>query len=310
MMTMASWWMWAAFAGIVALMLVLDLGVFHRRAHAVTMREATIWTFVWISVALAFNVGVWVVLGQKTALEFFTGYIVEEALSVDNLFVFFIIFSYFKVPAQLQHRVLFWGVLGAFVIRLVFIFVGVALITKFHWLTWVLGGFLIWTGLKILFGKDEEVEPEHNPAMKLIKRFIPLTHEYHGTQFIARIDGRRVATPMFVVLCIVEFTDIVFAADSIPAVLAITHDPFIVATSNIFAILGLRTLYFLIARIIDRLHYLKIGLGVVLAFVGVKMVVAEWYKLPIQASLGIIVGVLALSAIASFARPKPPAPPN
>jgi tellurite resistance protein TerC len=301
----AAWWMWIAFGAVIAVMLALDLLVFHRRAHEVSAREATIWTIVWIAVSLLFNTGVYAAIGPRTGLEFLTGYIIEKALSVDNLFVFFVLFNYFAVPNYLQHRVLFWGILGAIVIRGLFIFVGTALISAFHWVIYLFGAFLIFTGFKILFGSDEKIEPDKNPALRVARRFLPLTRDYDGQHFVVRRDARWLATPLFLVLVVIEATDIVFAVDSIPAVLAVTTDPFIVLTSNIFAILGLRALYFLVAKIIDRFRYLKFGLGVVLAYVGVKMVIVDWLKIPVEISLMIVVGVLGLSALASaFIKPE------
>ncbi|MBI5508243.1 MAG: TerC family protein [Deltaproteobacteria bacterium] len=303
--TVASWWMWLAFTVVVVAMLAVDLGVAQRKAHTVGAREAAVWSAIWVAVSLAFNAFVYAQAGKISGLEFLTGYIIEKALSVDNLFVFFVLFNYFAVPGELQHRVLFWGILGAIVIRGAFIFVGTALISMFHWVIYVLGAFLIVTGVKILFASDEKVEPENNPVLKLARRFLPLTPAYDGQQFLTRRDGRWLATPLLLVLIVIETTDIVFAVDSIPAVLAVTTDPFIVMTSNIFAILGLRALYFLIARIIDRMRYLKLGLGVVLAYVGVKMVITDFVKIPVQISLSIVVGILALSALASvFVRPQ------
>ena len=297
--TVASWWMWLAFAGVVLVMMALDLGVFHRKAHAIGVKEATVWTLVWIAVALLFNVGIYALAGKERGLEFLTGYIIEEALSVDNLFVFFVLFNYFAVPGHLQHRVLFWGIVGAIVSRGLFIFVGTALISAFHWVIYVFGAFLIFTGLKILFGSGDKIEPDKNPALRIARRFLPLSGCYDGQRFVTRRDARWLATPLLLVLVVIEATDILFAVDSIPAVIAVTTDPFIVATSNIFAVLGLRALYFLIARVIERFRFLKVGLGIVLAYVGVKMVIGDYLKIPIEVSLMIVVGVLGLSALAS-----------
>jgi tellurite resistance protein TerC len=300
----ATWWMWAFFGLVVAVMLFLDLAVFHRKAHAVTAKEAAIWTAVWIAVALAFDVGVYFFLGRTPAIELLTAYVVEKALSVDNLFVFYVVFGYFAVPPQYQHRVLFWGVFGALVMRAIFIFVGVVLIQKFAWIMYVFGAFLVFTGIRILVSGQEKIHPEHNPMVKLVRRLMPVAKDYDGAHFFTMADGKRLATPMLLVLVVVEATDLVFAVDSIPAVLAISTDPFIVFTSNILAILGLRSLYFLIARVIDRLRYLKVGLGVVLAFVGVKMFGARWFHVPVEWSLTVIVGVLALSMLASLLLPR------
>lgn len=304
MHTDVSWWMWAAFSGIVTFLLVLDLGVFHRKAHTISIKEAAIWTVVWIAVSLVFNMGVYTFLGTQTGLEFLTGYVLEKALSVDNLFVFFLLFSYFSVPNALQHRVLFWGILGAIVTRGAFIFVGAALIHKFHWIMYFFGAFLVFTGIKILFGEEKQVEPEKNPALRLAKRFLPVTNVFCGKHFFVRQNGRLVATPLFLVLIVVEATDVVFAVDSIPAVFAVTTDPFVVLTSNIFAILGLRSLYFLIARVIEKFRFLKFGLGLVLAYVGVKMLAADWFKIPVQWSLLVIVAILGGSGLLSLLFPN------
>jgi len=301
--------MWVVFALTVISMLVLDLGVFQRKAHAPSAREAGVWVAVWVALALLFNLGIYFKLGEKTALEFLTGYVIEEALSVDNLFVFFIIFGYFAVPGHLQHRALFWGIVGAVVIRGAFIFVGTSLMNAFHWMIYLFGGFLIFTGIKILFGSDSKVDPEKNPALRLARKLVPLSKDYVGQKFFARVDGRLLATPLFLVLVVIETTDIVFAVDSIPAVMAVTTDPLVIFTSNIFAILGLRSMYFLLSRVIDKFRYLKVGLGVVLAFVGTKMVIADWVHIPVQASLGVVVGVLLLAALASaWIKPKPEQP--
>ncbi len=302
--------LWIGFNAVVVGLLVLDLWVFHRQAHEVKTKEALAWSIVWIALALLFNLAVGVWFGRDRALEFLTGYLIEKALSVDNLFVFLVIFSYFSVPAALQHRVLFWGIIGALVMRAVFIFAGAALLHTFHWVIFVFGGFLIFTGVKILAQKESEVHPEHNPVIKLFKRIIPMTANYDGARFTVVRDGRRLATPLLLVLLVVESTDVVFAVDSIPAIFAVTKDPFIVYTSNICAILGLRALYFLLAGVIGKFRYLKVGLGLVLAFVGVKMIVSEYYKIPIGLSLGVVAGLLGGSIIASLLRPiaEPPLP--
>lgn len=283
-------------------MLALDLGVFHRKAHAVSVREALAWSCVWIFLALLFGLGVYFVRGGEKALEFLTGYVIEWSLSVDNLFVFLVIFSYFAVPPIYQHRVLFWGILGALVMRAIFIAVGAALLSAFHWMIYVFGGFLVFTGITLLFAGDEKIEPEKNPAVRLLRRFMPITAEYHGQRFFVRINGRRWATPLLLVLVVVETTDVIFAVDSIPAIFAITLDPFIVYTSNVFAILGLRALFFLLAGIMEMFRYLKVGLAFVLCFVGVKMVIVDFYKIPIGISLGVVAGILALSILASLIR--------
>jgi tellurite resistance protein TerC len=286
-------------------MLALDLGVFHRKTHVVSLKESLTWTGVWVVLALLFNVGVWHYAGSQKALEFFTGYLIEKSLSVDNVFVFALLFSYFAVPPKYQHKVLFWGILGALIMRAIMIALGAALITKFAWIIYVFGGFLILTGIKMIVKREEEIHPERNPVVRAFKRLMPVTPEYHGDKFFVRENGLRLATPLFVVLLLVEFSDLIFAVDSIPAIFAVTKDPFIVYTSNVFAILGLRSLYFALAGVMDKFHYLKIGLGVVLAFVGVKMLLAHTaWKLPTSLSLGVVVAILALSVMVSLLRPR------
>ena len=299
-MTQDRLFLWVAFNVFVLGMLALDLAVFHRKAHAVSLREALAWSIVWISLALIFNLGIYYVWGEEKALEFLTGYLIEKSLSVDNLFVFLVIFSYFAVPAMYQHRVLFWGILGALVMRAIFIAAGAALLTAFHWMIYVFGGFLIITGIKLLLTGDHKLEPEKNPAVRLLRRVMHVTKEYHGQRFFIRSNGRLWATPLLLVLVVVETTDVIFAVDSIPAIFAITLDPFIVYTSNVFAILGLRALYFLLAGIMDMFRYLKVGLSFVLCFVGVKMLIVDFYKIPIGISLGVVAGILALSILASL----------
>jgi tellurite resistance protein TerC len=284
-------------------MLALDLGVFHRKAHEVKVREALIWTAVWIGLALVFNAGVYVWFGPERGLEFLTGYVIEKALSVDNIFVFIVVFATFAVPAKLQHRVLFWGILGALVMRAAFIFLGAAALERFHWVSYVFGGFLVLTGIKLLVQRDAEVHPERNPVLRLFKRLVPAVSDYRGGHFTVVEAGKRYATPLLLVLVTIEATDIVFAVDSIPAIFAVTKDPFIVYTSNIFAILGLRALYFALAGVMGKFHYLKVGLALVLAFVGAKMLVASVYKIPILVSLGVIIALLAGSVVASLLRP-------
>jgi len=281
-------------------MLALDLAVLHRKAHAVSLREALISSIVWIALALVFNSGIYYFWGPEKALEFLTGYLIEKSLSVDNLFVFLVIFAYFAVPAMYQHRVLFWGILGALVMRAIFIATGAALLTAFHWMIYVFGGFLIITGIKLLLTGDHKVEPEKNPAVRLLRRVMHVTNEYHGQRFFVRVNGRLWATPLLLVLVVVETTDVIFAVDSIPAIFAITMDPFIVYTSNVFAILGLRALYFLLAGIMDMFRYLKVGLSFVLCFVGVKMMIVDLYKIPVGVSLGLVAGILGLSILASL----------
>ncbi len=308
---MTNPWLWGGFTLFVLGVLALDLGVFHRKAHAVTTKEAGTWTAVWVSLAAVFGVGIYYLMGRQAALEFAAGYLVEEALSVDNLFVFILIFSYFRVPAELQHRVLFWGILGALVMRGAMIAAGAALIHRFHWIIYVFGAFLVYTGIKMAVKRDDEIDPDHNPVLRLLRRFIPVTHGYRGQQFFVRETGpegvvRRVATPLFVVLVLVETTDLVFAVDSIPAIFGVTRDPFLVYTSNVFAILGLRSLFFLLAGVIAKFHYLRYGLSAVLAFVGLKMLVSEVYPIPIGVSLGVIAALLGSSVAASIAFPRAP----
>lgn len=296
-------WLWLGFNLFVLMMLALDLGVFHRKTHEVKVKEALIWSAVWISLALVFNAGVWHYMGEEKGMQFLTGYLIEKSLSVDNIFVFILIFSYFNVPAKYQHRVLFWGILGALVMRAIFIFAGVALISKFHWIIYVFGAFLIFTGIRMLRQEEKELEPDKNPLVKLFKRFMPVTNELHNERFFVKIDGRRFATPLFIVLLLIEATDLIFAVDSIPAILAVSNDPFIVYTSNVFAILGLRSLYFALAGITQYFHYLKYGLAAVLMFVGMKMVLVDIYKVPIEISLLVIASILAASVLASILYP-------
>jgi tellurite resistance protein TerC len=298
-------WLWVGFNVFMLAMLALDLGVFHRKAHVVKLRESLIWTMVWVALALGFNAGVWYYAGSQKALEFLTGYLIEKFLSVDNVFVFALLFSYFAVPALYQHKVLFWGVLGALVMRAVMIMVGAALITKFTWVIYVFGAFLVLTGIKMLVKREEEIHPERNPVVRWFKKLMPVTNDYRADHFFVVQEDRRWATPLFVVLLLVEISDLIFAVDSIPAIFAVTNDPFIVYTSNVFAILGLRSLYFALAGVIGKFHYLKIGLGVVLAFVGVKMTLGHTpYRIDTLVALLIVVLVLAVSVIASLLRPK------
>jgi tellurite resistance protein TerC len=296
---------WGVFIVLVLAMLVLDLGVVHRKEHRVELREAVVWSVVWTVIALAFNAWIYFRFGPQPGLEFLTGYVIERSLSFDNIFVFVVIFGYFAVPAEHQHRILFWGILGALVSRGVFIGMGTALLTRFEWLIFVFGAFLIYTGINILRNKETEVQPERNPVLRLFQRFVPLTPRYHGKHFFIRENGRRLATPLMLVLVVVEATDVIFAVDSIPAVLGVTRDPFIVFTSNIFAILGLRALYFLLAGLMHKFQYLSYGLGLVLVFVGGKMLTDRWYEIPVQVSLGIVLGLLTVSVAASLLRPAP-----
>ncbi|HEX3251307.1 MAG TPA: TerC family protein [Pyrinomonadaceae bacterium] len=321
------WWFYLSFLGLVFLLLALDLGVFHRKAHAVGFREAATWSVVWIALSLLFNLGLYYfalwkfpqdarlmsvpgfdpnAAAWRVALEFLTGYVIEKSLSVDNIFVFVMVFSYFAIPAKYQHRVLFYGILGALIFRGIFVALGAALM-QYHWVVIVFGLFLVFTGLKILFAKEKEIDPNRNLLIRLLKRVIPISPTLQGGKFVARIDGRLLATPLLVALIFLEATDVIFAVDSVPAIFAITNEPLIVFTSNIFAILGLRALFFMLAGAVDKFHLLKYGLGVVLVFVGLKMVWLNQLfdgKFPILLSLGIISGVIAASVLLSLAFPK------
>lgn len=306
--TVHDLWLWAAFNVFVLAMLFLDLFVFHREAHEVRTREAAGWTAFWIALALIFNAGLYHFMGPQVGLEFLTGYLIEKALSVDNIFVFVLIFSYFNVPLKYQHRVLFWGILGALVMRGTMIGAGAALINEFHWIIYIFGAFLVFTGIRMARQTEEAIEPEANPALRLVRRYMPVTNRYHGQKFFVKEQVgsrmRRVATPLFVVLVLVETTDLIFAVDSIPAIFAITTDPFIVYTSNVFAILGLRALYFLLAGVIHKFHYLKLGLSIVLVFVGTKMLLEGVLHIPIGISLGVVALVLTTSVVASLLFPR------
>src|SRR6266480_3441629 len=297
--------LWIGFAIFILIMLSLDLGLFNRKAHTIRYREAAIWSGVWISLAMVFAGVVFWFQGTQRGLEFVTGYVIELSLSVDNLFVFLLIFSYFKVPSRYQHRVLFWGVLGALFMRLTMIFIGATLIDRFHWIMYVFGAFLVYTGVKMFRQEDTNIEPEQNPAVRLVTRFIPITRHYHEEKFFTILNGRRTGTLLLLVLAIVEVTDLVFAVDSIPAIFAITTNTFIVYTSNVFAILGLRSMYFLLAGVVERFHHLKLGLAIVLTFIGVKMlVVAAAIHIPIGVSLAFVAIVLLSSVAASLIWPK------
>lgn len=292
------------FSIVIFFLLLLDLKVFHRNPHAIKVREALFLTAFWVSLALVFAAGVYWKLGHDSALKFLTGYLLEYSLSVDNIFVFILVFSYFRVLPHYQHEILFWGIVGACFFRATFILAGVTLIHKFHWIIYVFGAFLVFTGFKLAFEKDKEVNPEKNPVLKLFKKFMPVTDQYEGDKFFVRKDARLFATPLAVVLLVIETTDIIFAVDSIPAILAVTTDPFIVFTSNMFAILGLRSLYFALSAIMKLFHHLHYGLSVILVFVGLKMLVSEFHKIPVGIALGVIMSVLVLSVIASLIWPK------
>jgi len=314
--------LYGAFTLLILSLLALDLGVFHRRDHVITVRESLIWTAVWIALALAFMVFVYYRYetvspgrGTSAALEYLTGYLIEKSLSIDNIFVFLLIFSYFDVPAKYQHRVLFWGIIGALIFRAAFIALGALLIAKFHAIIYLFGGFLVFSGIKMARTKDKQIHPERNPVLRLFRKLVDITSDYRGRRFFVRENGRRLVTPLFVVLLLVESTDIVFAVDSIPAIFAVTRDPYIVYTANVFAILGLRALYFALAGVMRLFHHLHYGLSVILVFVGIKMILTDFYKIPTAVSLGLIGAIIAASIAASLlwpqkspevAVPKPP----
>jgi len=292
---------WVAFNAFVIVMLSLDLGVFHRKAHTVSIKEALLWSAVWITLALAFNTWVYFEMGWLKATEFFTGYVVEKSLSVDNLFIIAVLFTFFGVPAIYQHKILFWGIFGALVMRALMIAAGAALLTNFAWITYVFAGILFFTGIKMLVGTDEAIDFEKNITIRLLRKVMPLTKDFHGDKFFVKQGAKWAATPMFAVLICVEFTDLIFAVDSIPAIFAITQDTFIVYTSNVFAILGLRSLYFALSGILPYFHFLKYGLGVIFCFVGAKMALAHTaWKLDSLVSLGVITGILAITILASI----------
>jgi len=291
--------LWIGFAALILGMFILDLGVFNRRSHEISFREALTWTLVWVGLALGFNAGILYFLGTDKALEFFTGYLIEESLSVDNLFVFIMIFSYFHVPRAFQPKILKWGIIGALVLRALFIFLGIELFARFHWMVYLFGGLLIFTGIKMAFGGEEKIEPEKNFLVRIVRKFVPITRRIYGDRFFIRRQGVLAATPLFLTLLVVESSDVIFAIDSIPAILAITNDPFIVYTSNVFAIMGLRSMYYLLSNVMEMFVYLKLGVSCILAFVGVKMLLSSVYQFPIYFSLGVIVGALAISIFTS-----------
>ncbi len=291
---------WIGFLVLIILMLTLDLGVFNKKAHKIPVKEALIWSGVWITVALLFNLFIFFEIGKTKSLEFLTGYVIEYSLSVDNIFVFILIFTYFAVPDQYQHKILFWGIIGALVMRGIFIFAGIALINKFHWIVFIFGGFLVFTGIKMFFQKETHVDPEKNPVVRFSRKFLPVTDELHGGSLFIRQNRRSLATPLFIVLLVIESSDLIFAVDSIPAVLAISQDRLIVYTSNIFAILGLRSLYFAVVGIMGLFRLLKYGLAVVLSFVGFKMVASYFnFEISIFLSLSVIITILLISILAS-----------
>jgi tellurite resistance protein TerC len=303
-MIATSIWFWVGFVAFVLAMLALDLGVFNRTPHVVRAREAAIWTGVWVALALLFAAGLTMFAGRQPALTFLTGYVIEESLSVDNIFVIVLIFQYFAVPAQYQHRVLFWGILGALVMRGLFIGLGAALLARFEWIIYVFGVLLVVTGIRMAVKQDDAFDGEQNPVVRFVRRFLPLTKDYRGKHFLAHENGRYHATPLLLVLLLVEATDLIFAIDSIPAIFGITRDPFLVFTSNIFAVMGLRSLFFLLATVVQRFYLLKYGLAVILTFVGAKMLLEPWMHIPITLSLGVVIGVLAASIVASIRWPQ------
>jgi tellurite resistance protein TerC len=292
--------LWLGFLAFVIAMLALDLGVFHREAHVVKPREALVWSSVWISLAMLFNAGLWWQFGPGPGMEFLTGYLIEKSLSIDNIFVFVLIFSALKIPEIYQHRVLFWGILSALVMRAIMIFAGAAMLAKFHWVIYVFGALLVLTGIKLFVQRNQELNPADGTLVRMLRRAIPSTDRLNSNHFFVRENGKWLATPLFMALLLVEVTDVIFAVDSIPAIFAVTSDPLIVFTSNIFAILGLRSLFFLLAGFVDKFRYLKVGLAAVLVFVGLKMSLVDFYKVPASVSLLVIASILALAALASW----------
>ncbi len=308
---MDNWVLWSVFGTVVVVMLALDLGVFHKKAHEVSVREALVWTGVWIVLALAFA---WVIhlyvdpqfpdARERPSIEYLTCWMTEYALSVDNIFVFLVIFRFFGIPTASQHRVLFWGILGAAALRAMFLWFGIAAIQRFHWAVWVLGGILILTGIKLLLQKEDDLDPSRNLVLRLARRFLPVSNQFSGSKFFVEQNGRRLATPLFLALLVVETTDVLFAVDSVPAALGISQNLFVVYTSNIFAILGLRSLFFAVGGLLKYLHYLKYGLSLILVFVGVKMLLPEEHKIPIALALGVVAGILVVAIVASVVRAK------
>lgn len=296
-------WFWI-FNFVIIILLVLDLFFFHRKSRVVQVKEALWMTVFWIAIAIAFNVFVYYLRGTEDALNFLTGYLVEKALSVDNLFVFLLIFSYFRVPDHVLHKVLFWGIFGAIAMRAIFILFGIALVQNFHWVIYIFGGFLVFTGIKLAMEKDKEIHPESNRVIRIFQRFFPVAPNFFEDKFFIKQNGRYLATPLFLVLLSIETTDVIFAIDSIPAILGITQDPFIVYTSNILAILGLRSLYFALSRVLILFHYLQYGLAFILVFIGIKMLISGYINIPVMVSLGVVVSILIFSIIASILNPK------
>ncbi|HEY9478820.1 MAG TPA: TerC family protein [Gemmatimonadaceae bacterium] len=299
-----SIWFWIAFNAFVLVLLAIDLGIFHRKAHEVSLREATAWSVFWIALSLLFAGGIYLYAGARPATEFLTGYLIEKSLSVDNIFVMVLIFTYLGVPSRYQHRVLFWGILGALVMRGAFIAIGAFLLSTFHWVIYIFGALLVITGARMALREEKPPEIEGNPLVRLASRFVPMTPRYHGQSFFAIENARRVATPLFLAVLLVEFTDLIFALDSIPAIFAITRDPFLVYTSNVFAILGLRALYFVLAGVVAKFHLLRFGLAAILVFVGVKMLIDGFYEIPVFVALSVIAALLAITIVASLLIPK------
>jgi tellurite resistance protein TerC len=303
-------WFWVGFIAFVLAMLALDLGVFHRKAHVVRPKEAGAWVTAWITLSLLFAGGLWMIESSAVALTYLTGYVIELSLSVDNLFVMVVIFNYFRVPAQSLHRVLFYGILGALIMRGIFIGLGAFLLAQFSWILYVFGAMLVITGVRMMFKQDEEFDGDNNRIVKVVRRRVPMTLAYHDSKFFVTENGVKLATPLFLVLILIEFTDLIFAVDSIPAIFGITRDPFIVFTSNIFAILGLRSMFFLLAAVVERFYLLKYGLAIILTFIGVKMLIEAQIHIPISWSLAVVLGTLLLSVIASLIWPQPEAAPE
>jgi tellurite resistance protein TerC len=299
-----SIWFWIAFNAFVLVLLAIDLGIFHRKAHEVSLREAAAWSVFWVALSLLFAGGIYLYAGARPATEFLTGYLIEKSLSVDNIFVMVLIFTYLGVPSRYQHRVLFWGILGALVMRGAFIAIGAFLLSTFHWVIYIFGALLVVTGARMALREEKPPEIEGNPLVRLASRFVPMTPRYHGQSFFAIENARRVATPLFLAVLLVEFTDLIFALDSIPAIFAITRDPFLVYTSNVFAILGLRALYFVLAGVVAKFHLLRFGLAAILVFVGVKMLIDGFYEIPVFVALSVIAAVLAITIVASLLIPK------
>ncbi|MGF1671294.1 MAG: TerC family protein [Balneolaceae bacterium] len=296
--------LWILFNIFIIAMLLIDLMVFNRRPHEISIKESLAWTAIWIILAIIFGIGLYFFMDPASSLDYFTGYLIEKSLSVDNIFVFLLIFTYFGIESKYQHRVLFWGIFGALVFRLLFILIGIALIEKFHWIIYVFGAFLIFTGIKLGLEKDKEIHPERNPVLKLVRRYLPVTRHFYGQKFFVRIRGRLVATPLFIVLIVIETTDIVFALDSIPAIMAITRDPFIIYSANAFAILGLRALYFALSGVMRLFHYLHYGLAMILVYIGFKMLLEDIVQIPTMITLIFIGVTLTTSVIFSILFPK------